>query len=166
MMGLAAAAKLVCALRSARIVLSCSAEASSRSRRRTRLWVASLMFLMVSLSALTTLVGAELMISPSLSCVTRWISFIFLVRSASRVVAGRGQERRSLRCEARALRRQLQAGGEARNVRALRSIMVTLRCRSTMPAPAEIAMVMPAMTATGGEQAALTPQATEEATDS
>jgi hypothetical protein len=85
----AAATKSACALRSASYCFSCSAKTSSRSRAaETRLWVASLMFLMVSPSALTTALSApSSMISPSFSRVRSWISFL-LGPLGQRVAAG------------------------------------------------------------------------------
>ncbi len=87
--GLAAATKAACAARSASYCLSCWAAASSRSRAaEPRLLMVSSMFLTVSLSAATTVLSApSSMISPSLSSVTCWVSFIFLDALVQRLLA-------------------------------------------------------------------------------
>ena len=77
----------------------------------------SSMFLTVSLSAATTSLSApSSMISPSFSSAICLGFLHFLGAFVQRLLAARGQQRRSLTGKARALGGELQAGGEPRNV--------------------------------------------------
>ena len=98
------------------------------------------------------------MISPSF-CQRDRLGFLHLLGAfVQRLFAARGQQRRSLAGKARALRRELQAGGEAREC-PVRSDRPWRRrdARSTRPAPALMTIAMPAITAKAANRLPLTP---------
>ncbi len=76
------------------------------------------------------------------------LGFLHLLGAlVERFLAARGQERRSLARKARALRRQLQAGGQAGDVAAGQVDHGIAELSSTRPAPALITIAMAAITA-------------------
>ena len=114
---------------------------------------------MFSVSAATTALSApSSTISPSFCSATAWVSFIFLVRSFSasslRAASSAGPWLARLALCADSCRLAARRGMS----RPLRSTMVPPSRPSIRPAPAEMTIAMPAMTAKAANRLPLTPK--------